>query len=71
MIGFIGPTKVVPWLQSLQELPRDKFFRSSPYITGWTTVALVWHCLDIPIYGQVALGSTVANRPMHSSRIEY
>jgi hypothetical protein len=28
MIGFIGPTKVVPWLQSLRELPRDEFFRS-------------------------------------------
>jgi hypothetical protein len=28
MIGFIGPTEVVPWLQSLRELPRDEFFRS-------------------------------------------
>ena len=28
MIGFIGPTKVVPWLQSLRELPRDEFFRA-------------------------------------------
>jgi hypothetical protein len=28
MVGFIGPTKVVPWLQSLQELPPEEFFRS-------------------------------------------
>jgi hypothetical protein len=25
MIGFIGPTKVVPWLQSHWELHRDEF----------------------------------------------
>jgi hypothetical protein len=28
MIGFIGPTKVVPWLQSHWELPSKEFFRS-------------------------------------------
>jgi len=28
MIGFIGPTKVVPWLQSHWELPPEAFFRS-------------------------------------------
>jgi hypothetical protein len=28
MIGFIGPTKVVPWLQSHWELPPEEFFRS-------------------------------------------
>ena len=28
VIGFIGPTKVVPWLQSHWELPRDEFLRA-------------------------------------------
>jgi hypothetical protein len=28
MIGFIGPTEVVPWLQSHWELPPEEFFRS-------------------------------------------
>ena len=28
MIGFIGPTKVVPWLQVHWELPCEEFFRS-------------------------------------------
>jgi hypothetical protein len=28
MIGFIGPNKVVPWLQSLWEFAHDEFFRS-------------------------------------------
>jgi len=28
MIGLIGPTEVVPWLQSHWELPSEEFFRS-------------------------------------------